>query len=160
MSTEPDGTTTTEATPERDGAVAELEDKWRRALADMDNLRKRYARELHAERAAERDRVAAAFLPVLDNLELALAHAGADPVADGVRAVRDQAVQVLEQLGYPRLDEVGAPFDPLLHEVVRVVRLPAGGDRPEGLVEEVVRPGYGRVERLLRPAAVAVGRRE
>src|SRR5690242_9811424 len=45
--------------------VAELEDRLRRALADLDNLRKRYARELHRERAAERDHVAAALLPVV-----------------------------------------------------------------------------------------------
>jgi molecular chaperone GrpE len=141
------------------GTVAELEDRWRRALADLDNLRKRYARELLSERATERDQVAAAFLPVVDNLELALAHAGSDPdaVTEGVRAVRDQAVQVLERLGYPRVDAVGVPFDPLLHEVMQVVTLP--DDRPEGRVEQVLRPGYGRAERLLRPAAVAVGRR-
>src|SRR5690349_14002181 len=73
--------------------VEELEDRWRRALADLDNLRKRYARELPREREAERSRVAAAFLPVIDNLELALAHAGADDpgaIVSGVRAVRDQ----------------------------------------------------------------------
>src|SRR5689334_16501775 len=65
--------------PEPGGpAMEELEDRWRRALADLDNLRKRYARELPREREAERSRVAAAFLPVVDNLELALAHAGPD----------------------------------------------------------------------------------
>src|SRR4051794_34940766 len=57
--------------------VAELEDRWRRALADLDNLRKRYSRELPRERAAERERVAAAFLPVIDNIDLALQHADA-----------------------------------------------------------------------------------
>ena len=140
-------------------AVAELEDRWRRALADLDNLRKRYARELERERVAERARVAAAWLPVVDNLELALAHAGADPTAvvEGIRAVRDQAVGVLAGLGYPRQDEAGVPFDPARHEAVSVV------DDPEaapGTVVRVLRPGYGEGERQLRPAAVAVaGRR-
>ena len=50
--------------------VAALEDRLRRALADLDNLRKRYARELDRERVAASDRVAAAWLPVLDNLDL------------------------------------------------------------------------------------------
>src|SRR5262245_47198926 len=71
---------------------AELTDRWRRAAADLDNLRKRYARELAREREAERARVAATLLPIVDNLDLALAHADADPatIVPGVRAVRDQ----------------------------------------------------------------------
>ncbi|MBY8880715.1 nucleotide exchange factor GrpE [Actinacidiphila acidipaludis] len=138
----------------------ELEDRWRRALADVDNLRKRYARELPREREAERSKVAAAFLPVVDNLELALAHAGADDpgaIVSGVRAVRDQAVEVLRSLGYPRHEETGVPFDPEQHEVVSVVDEP---DTAPGTVVRVLRPGYGEAGRQLRPAAVAVSRKQ
>ena len=80
--------------------VAELEDRWRRALADLDNLRKRYSRELPRERAAERERVAAAFLPVIDNIDLALRHTDAEPgaIVEGMRAIREQALAVLAQL--------------------------------------------------------------
>ncbi len=94
--------------------MAQLEDRWRRALADLDNLRKRYAKDLDRERAAEVAKVSAAWLPVLDNLELALAHAGSDPqtVVEGVKAIRDQAVQVLSRFGFERHDEVGVPFSP------------------------------------------------
>ncbi|WP_060177836.1 nucleotide exchange factor GrpE [Streptomyces sp. IMTB 1903] len=140
-------------------AIRELEDRWRRALADLDNLRKRHVRELERERTVERSRTAAAFLPVLDNLELALAHAGADSgaIVEGVRAVRDQAVNVLELLGYPRHAETGVPFDPARHEVVAVVQDP---DAPPGTVVEVLRPGFGDGERQLRPAAVTVAKRE
>jgi molecular chaperone GrpE len=140
--------------------VEELEDRWRRALADLDNLRKRYARELPREREAERSRVAAAFLPVVDNLELALSHAGADDpgaIVSGVRAVRDQAVEVLRSLGYPRHEETGVPFDPERHEVVSVVEEP---DTAPGTVVRVLRPGYGEPGRQLRPAAVAVSRKQ
>ena len=63
-------------------AGIDFEDRWRRAVADLDNVRKRHARDLVQERAAERARVAAAFLPVLDTIDLALAHAEADPNAD------------------------------------------------------------------------------
>ena len=59
--------------------IAELDDLWRRAAADLDNLRKRNARLAEQQRADERDRVAAAWLPVVDNLDLALEHADADP---------------------------------------------------------------------------------
>jgi molecular chaperone GrpE len=136
--------------------VVELEDRWRRTLADLANLRKRHSRELPRERAAERERVAAAFLPVIDNIDLALQHADAEPgaIVEGVRAIREQALAVLAHLGYPRQDEVGRPFDPARHEVVAVVP-PAEGSEP-GSVVEVVRPGYGGSEQSLRPAAVTV----
>ncbi|MFD7287068.1 nucleotide exchange factor GrpE [Streptomyces sp. NPDC059863] len=138
--------------------LAEAQDAWRRALADLDNLRKRHARELEGVREAERARTAAEWLPVLDHLELALAHAHADPasVIQGVEAVRDQAVEVLARLGYPRQEEKGVPFDPSRHEVVRVVDDP---DTEPGTVVEVLRPGYGDDGRQLRPMAVAVSQR-
>jgi molecular chaperone GrpE len=129
-------------------------------MAELDNLRKRHAVELGRATAAERARVAAAWLPVLDNLELALAHADADPstILAGVRSIRDQAVQMLAALGYPRDDETGVPFDPSRHEVVAVVDDPA--TEPNTVVR-VVRPGYGENGHELRPAAVAVaGTRE
>ena len=152
----------TETAPDRTDTGAEfaqLEDRWRRALADLDNLRKRYAKDLDRERAAETARVLAAWLPVLDNLELALAHAGSDPqtVVDGVKAIRDQAVQILSRLGFERHDEVGVPFSPELHEVVSVVTQP---DLPSGTVIEVLRPGYGENGQQLRPATVVVSRPE
>jgi molecular chaperone GrpE len=136
--------------------AAEFEDRWRRALADADNLRKRYRRELSRELAEERERVARAFLPVLDNVELALRHAGADPgsIVEGVRAIHEQALSVLSQLGYARQDEAGVPFDPARHEVVAVV--PPEGDSAPGRVVEVLRPGYGAADRQLRPASVTV----
>jgi molecular chaperone GrpE len=71
--------------------------------------------------------------------------------------VRDQAVAVLAGLGFSRHDEVGVPFDPVLHEVVNVVEDP---EAEPGTVVRVLRPGYGTAERQLRPAAVTVaGRR-
>jgi molecular chaperone GrpE len=140
--------------------AAELEDRWRRALADLDNLRKRYARELARERAAERDLVTAAFLPVLDTVDRALEHADADPtsIVEGVRTLREQAMAVLSGLGYQREDAVGVPFDPARHEVVGVVE--TDGDQvPPGSVVAVLRPGYGTSDRQLRPAAVTVAQR-
>ena len=135
--------------------VGELEDLWRRSAADLDNLRKRFGSQTRQLREDERARVTAEWLPVLDNIELALAHAGGDPTAivEGVRGVRDQAVEVLSRLGYQRRDDNGEPFDPQRHEAVAV--LPADG-ADAGTVVRVVRPGYGNDERLLRPAAVVV----
>lgn len=139
--------------------LAKIEDRWRRSVADLDNLRKRYARELDRERSAERSRVAAAWLPVVDNLERAIAHAGdqSDAVVEGVRSILGEALQVLEHLGYPRDAESGVPFDAQRHEVVGVVE---HADHEPGTVVEVLRPGYGQGSSQLRPAAVVVSRHE
>jgi molecular chaperone GrpE len=136
--------------------AAELEDRWRRALADLDNLRKRYARELARERVAERDLVTAAFLPVLDTVDRALEHADADPasIVEGVRTLREQAMAVVSGLGYQREDAVAVPFDPARHEVVGIVE--TGDEATPGSVVAVLRPGYGTADRQLRPAAVTV----
>lgn len=163
--TEEDGGRVDEHSPEAvasqsdsDKERAKLEDRWRRAVADLDNVRKRYARELDRERAMERSRVAGAWLPIVDNLERAISHAGdrSDAVLEGVRSVLEHALQVLEQLGFPRDAEAGVPFDPERHEVVSVVDQP---DSTPGTVLEVLRPGYGQGSRQLRPAAVVVSRR-
>jgi molecular chaperone GrpE len=138
--------------------VIELEDLWRRALADLDNTRKRATRDLAQVRADERTRVAAEWLPILDNLELALAHAQSDPtvIVQGIQAVRDQALAVLTRLGFPRRNDVGEQFDPARHEAVSAVADP---DAEPGTILHVVRPGYGDDEHPLRPAAVVVAQR-
>jgi molecular chaperone GrpE len=154
---DPGGPASADSEAAAESALATLQDQLKRALADLDNLRKRYARELDRERGSERSRVASEWLPVVDNLELALAHGDADPAAvvTGIRAVRDQAVGVLDRLGFPRQEDVGVPFDPALHEVLSVVDAP---DAEPGTVVSVLRPGYGRQDRQLRPSTVAVAR--
>nr|WP_296067047.1 nucleotide exchange factor GrpE [uncultured Actinoplanes sp.] len=137
--------------------VAELEDRWQRAVAEVDNLRKRFERQLTEQARTERARTAGAFLPVVDNLELALRHADADPAAivAGVRGVHAQALDVLEALGYRRIDALGDRFDPALHEAARSA--PAGDGCPPGTVVEVHRAGYTDAGgALVRPAVVTV----
>jgi molecular chaperone GrpE len=112
--------------------------------------------------------MAEAWLAVLDGLESTLYEAGGrvemEPndsggryrngrVLDKVRAVHDQAVDMMTSLGYRRHAETGVPFDPQLHEVVRVD--PDTGE-PPGIVVEVLRPGYGEGDERLRAAAVVV----
>ncbi|MET9338769.1 nucleotide exchange factor GrpE [Nonomuraea sp. NPDC003804] len=132
--------------------VSELEDQRLRALAELDNVRKRAAREAELERA----RVVRQWLPVLDNLDLALQHAGPDDaLVEGVKVVRDHALALLERLGFPRRDDTGEAFDPSRHEAVGAI---AGTETPPGTVVQVVRPRYGEDERQLRPAAVIVSK--
>jgi molecular chaperone GrpE len=139
-------------------SVVELEDRWRRAVAELDNVRKRFERQLAEAVRAERARTASSFLPVLDNLELALQHAGADPAAivTGVQAVHQQGLAVLAGLGYQRIVPVGERFDPARHEAARV----ASAEGVEaGTVVEVHRAGYvDPAGVLVRPAVVTVAR--
>lgn len=139
------------------GELAKMEDLWRRALADADNVRKRAARDGAQVRAQERAAVSLAWLPVLDNLELAMAHApsAGDPLVEGIAAIRSQAIDTLARLGYPRIDGENVPFDPRIHEVVSVAET---DEAPPGTVLTVLRPGYGSTDTVLRPAAVVVSR--
>jgi molecular chaperone GrpE len=135
--------------------VAELTDQRLRTLAELDNARKRYDRDLGRAREQERVRVTREWLPILDNLERALAHAGANSEAliDGVGGVTEQAVRLVGELGFPRQDDLGEPFDPSRHD--------AAGSRPDadappGTIIEVLQPAYGQGDHQLRPALVIV----
>jgi molecular chaperone GrpE len=138
--------------------IAELEDNWRRTAAELDNFRKRCAKDLVRARQQERARTAAGWLPVLDNLELALEHASSDPehIIEGVRAVHQQALSVLANLGFPRRDDAGKAFDPAVHEAVGTI---ADQELVPGTVAHVVRAGYGSDDEILRPSAVVVATR-
>ncbi|GAA5025894.1 nucleotide exchange factor GrpE [Actinopolymorpha pittospori] len=136
--------------------AAEYEDLWRRAVADLDNQRKRHARDLEGQRADVRTQLANQWLPVLDNLDRALAHGQAESsaIVEGIQAVLAQAVAMLAGLGFPRQDdEVGATFDPSRHEAIATM---PSADVPAGTVLDVVRPGYGEGGSQLRPTGVVV----
>ena len=142
---------------ELEARVAEVEDSRLRALAEADNVRKRCAAQVERAEADARAQVARQWLPVVDNLERALEHAAADPrtIVEGIQAVRQQALGVLDGLGFPRRDDAGATFDPARHEAVATMYDPRV---PPGTVVQVVRPGYGEPDRQLRPAQVVVAK--
>ena len=155
--TPPEGTGAGGTIADQAAQIAELEDAHLRALADLDNMRKRCAAQVRRAEEEARASVARQWLPVIDSLDLALAHATADPAAivDGVEAVREQALGVLARLGFPRRDDHGARFDPTRHEAVAT--RPDPGTEAD-TVAEVVRPGYGEGDHQLRPAQVVVAR--
>ncbi|HKR67989.1 MAG TPA: nucleotide exchange factor GrpE [Streptosporangiaceae bacterium] len=139
--------------------VKEVENLRLRALADLDNLRKRCATQIVQAAAEARALVAAEWLPVVDNLDRALEHSDADPdvIIEGVRSVREQALRVLAGLGYPRRDDIGVTFDPARHDAIAVHSDPGVA---AGTVIDIVRPGYGDGEHQLRPAQVVVAKAE
>jgi molecular chaperone GrpE len=138
--------------------VVEAQDQLLRALADAANARKRCAAQVSRAEAEATARVARRWLPVVDNLDRALQHSGAEPdaIIEGVRAVRDQAQSVLAALGFPRRDaDTGVPFDPARHDAIAARPDPQA---PAGTVIEVTRPAYGDGDHQLRPAQVVVAR--
>jgi molecular chaperone GrpE len=135
--------------------LAEAQELRLRALADLDNLRKRCAAQAGNAAAEARVQVAREWLPVVDDLERALEHAEADPsvIVEGIQAVRDEALGVLGKLGFARRDDTGVAFDPIRHHAVAAKADPGA---PPGTVVEVVRPAYGDGDHQLRPAQVVV----
>ncbi len=125
-----------------------------RALADLDNVRKRYERRLAVATEEERNRVVSLWLPVVDDLERALEFADSDPerVISGVRSVYENALAVLARLGFERFEDVGKPFDPARHEAVATI----GADAPAGSIVGTARPGYTSNTGTIRPAHVVV----
>ena len=155
--TRPEEAGPADAISDQAARIAELEDARLRALADLDNVRKRCAAQIRRAEEEAGASVTRQWLPVIDSLDLALAHATAEPAAivDGVEAVRDQALGVLARLGFPRRDDRGARFDPTRHEAVAT--RPDPGTEAD-TVADVVRPGYGEGDHQLRPAQVVVAR--
>jgi molecular chaperone GrpE len=125
-----------------------------RTQAEFENFRKRAARE--AGQAGERAKanLVRELLPVVDNLERALATAnpGEDHLADGVRLVHAELVSTLERNGITPFDPSGEPFDPALHEALST----RPGENGSGVVLDVVEKGYKLGDAILRPARVVV----
>jgi molecular chaperone GrpE len=143
--------------PERDlGAeLAQMEDRYKRALADLDNYRKRAARELDRLVGERADALLRDWLEVVDGVERALRQKPENPLYEGLRAVFDQMEAALARQGVRRIGEPGEVFDPNRHEAISVEETDAAPDRT---VLDVARSGYARDDRVLRPAQVVVAR--
>ena len=137
--------------------LAAMEDRYMRALADLDNYRKRSVREVERRVAESRDALLRDWLEVVDSVERALRVGPEDPCFEGMRAVLDQMEAILARQGVQRIGSAGEPFDPERHEAVAVV---PSTDVPDRAIVEVARSGFALGDRVLRPAEVVVARRQ
>jgi len=138
--------------------VKDLKDKYLRAVAELQNYRKRARKEIRAAYEASSDRLLCDILPVVDNLERALEQSKtceAETFRDGVRMIRDMLKAVLEDEGVKEFCSVGESFDPARHEAVFAVE---SDEFPPEVVVEEIEKGYLMKDRLLRPARVTVSK--
>jgi molecular chaperone GrpE len=133
-------------------------DRFLRSAADLENMRKRQKRELEDAKFETKNKILKEMLPVVDNLERAIEHAGAggekNPILEGVQLVLRQFTAAFERLEVHVVDAMGQPFDPNLHEAISQLE----SDQPPGTVVQVLQRGYRTGERLLRPALVVVAK--
>jgi len=133
-------------------------DRYLRAAADLENLRKRQKRELEDARFETKNKILKEMLPVVDNLERAIEHAsaqgGPNPIVEGVQLVLRQFTTSFERLDVIPIEAMSQPFDPNLHEAISQQE----SDAPPGTVVQVLQRGYRTGDRLLRPALVVVAK--
>lgn len=138
---------------------ARLKDQLLRTLADFDNFRKRSRRELGDAERRGRDDLLKEFLPIFDNLDRAVAHAetatDVKALTEGITLVVRQFLDTLGKLGIERVDAVGKPFDPAVHEAVQHLET---SEFEPGTIAAEVQAGYRNQEKLIRPALVVVAK--
>jgi molecular chaperone GrpE len=145
-----------EPDPEPDPAAdaARYLDLAQRTQAEFENFRKRATRDVALAGERAKASLVRELLPVVDNLERALATANPeeDHLAEGVRLVHVELVNTLERNGIKPFDPAGEPFDPTVHEAISMRE----GENGSGIVLDVVEKGYKLGDNVIRPARVVV----
>ena len=158
-----------EATSETASLAADLEaareearsnqEQYLRALAEMDNLRKRTQREKEDIAKFSNENILREILPVIDNLERAIEHAKSQDdgagLLEGVEMTLSQFSSVLQKFGVESLSSLGEPFDPAHHQAVGQLET---DEVPANHVANELQKGYLLNSRLLRPAMVMVAK--
>jgi len=145
--------------------AAKADEHWDRLLrttADLENFKKRAARERQEAIKFANGSLLEKLIPALDNLEMALAAANnaeshsIESLKTGIAMIYNQLKAALADTGLEEIDATNQPFDPNLHEAVSHQE---SADVPEGQVLQQLRKGYKLRERLIRPASVVVARK-
>jgi molecular chaperone GrpE len=147
----------TEAEPAEE---PDYHDRWLRAVAELDNVRKRARRDAGQAETRGILRLARELLPSIDNLDRALAAAESQPenadhhLTDGIRLVQSEMLAALERVGIVPDSPKGEPFDPHRHEAV--AQQPGADGVAAGTVIDVFQPGYRLGDEIVRAAKVVV----
>ncbi|MGH7827225.1 MAG: nucleotide exchange factor GrpE [Candidatus Binatia bacterium] len=134
-------------------------DRYLRQVAELENFKKRTAREKEETIRFANESLIRDMLPIVDNLERAMAHAqgggNGKPLVEGVEMVLKGLIDVLGKHGLVPVPAIGQPFDPARHEAMAQVE--TASQAPNTVVEEYHK-GYLLFDRLLRPALVSVAK--
>jgi molecular chaperone GrpE len=144
-----------EAPEDLSDELARIEDRYKRALADLDNYRKRATREVDRRVAEAQEAALREWLQIVDSVERAMRMQPEGPCYEGLRAILQQMDTVLDRQGAQRIGTLGDQFDPERHEAVGVR---ASGEVPDRTIVEVQRSGFAQGDRVIRPAQVVVAR--
>ena len=139
--------------------IAELKDKYLRSVAEFDNYRKRTMKEKAELIVNGAEKAVSAILPVMDDMERALATAekteDVEALKEGMKLIFQKFEKCLKGLGVNKIDTKDADFDTDFHEAVAMV--PGMGDDKKGKVLDCVQTGYTLNDKVIRHAKVAVG---
>ena len=139
--------------------VVGLKEEALRERAELDNQRKRLARDVDVARKFANERLLSELLPVLDSLDAGLkSSTGDSPLHAGLELTQKQLLKVAADNGLSVVDPLGQPFDPDQHQAIS--QSEAGAGVAPGTVTQVFQKGYLLNSRLLRPALVVVARHE
>lgn len=139
--------------------LADLNQRFLRVAADFENYKRRTMQEKEDLIKYSNAKIMGELLPILDAFQIALKNPGecqeAQNVIKGVEMLYRQLMQALEQAGMTKIETVGQPFDPKLHEAIMQVD---DDSVPEDTVVEELRAGYMLNERVIRPSMVKVSK--
>ncbi|MDJ0711614.1 MAG: nucleotide exchange factor GrpE [Woeseiaceae bacterium] len=144
------------ALAEAEAKASEHWDRYLRTAAELENVRKRAARDVENAHKFALERIGKALLAVRDTLEMGLAaadSASVESMLEGNNATLKMLASTMQQFGIEQVDPVGEPFDPEVHEAIS---MQPSDDVEPGSVVTVVQKGYTLNGRLLRPAMVIV----
>ena len=133
--------------------LAEMTDKYIRAVAEMENVRRRAVIDTESALRARAISVAENFLPIVDAINAALAH---DPDNVGLRALVNATDAALEKMGITKIDTVGKPLNPNVHNAINTT--PATDKFPADIIASEFQSGYIMSDAILRPAMVIVAK--
>jgi len=135
----------------------ELKDTFLRKVADYENAKKRLHKEKEEFTKFANERIISSFLPVLDNLDRALAHGSnsvtTEALISGVDLIKKQIFDILKNNGLSKIEAVGQPFDPHLHEAIGKVE--TDEHHADTIIDEI-QCGYVLKNKLLRPSWVRI----
>jgi len=136
-------------------------DKYLRAHAEFENIKKRMEKDKADFARFANERLVFDFLPIVDNLEIAERYIKEakdfKAVREGVDMIQAQIMTFLKDIGVEKVKTAGEKFDPHFHEALEMVE---SGDKDDGVILEEVKPGYKLNDRLLRPASVKVAKKK